>query len=298
MSHDFAFATEYVQEKPWPIAKHVFIIGEVGINHNGDINIAKKLILMAKNAGFDAVKFQKRTIDIVYTKELLDAPRESPWGTTQREQKEGLEFGKAEYDEIDRYCKELGIHWFASAWDLPSQEFLAQYDCTYNKIASAMIYHKDLLEMVAKEGKPTFISTGMTSHDDVADAVDIFRKHNCPIVLMHCIAEYPAPEEILNLRCIQELRERFGVPVGYSGHEVGVMPSVQAAVMGACCIERHITLDRAMYGSDQSASLEKRGMEYLVTYTRSIPVTLGTGVRTLTPKEEECARKLRYYMEM
>ena len=231
----------------------VFIIGEIGINHNGDMKITKQLIDTAKHAGCDAVKFQKRTIDIVYTPEMLDQPRESPWGTTQREQKEGLEFGQAEYDEIDRHCKQVGIEWFASAWDVPSQEFLRQYDSKYNKIASAMAIHTELLEAVASEGKHTFISLGMCTYEECDHAVAIFRKHDCPFTLMHTVSEYPAPESNLNLLGMHDLRKRYECPVGYSGHEPSVSPSVIAAALGATVIERHITLDRSMYGSDQSA---------------------------------------------
>lgn len=296
MTDSFKFATDLIQEEPWPIARHVFITAEIGINHNGDVGIAKRLIDMASNAGCDAVKFQKRTIDIVYTKEFLDSPRESPWGTTQREQKEALEFGKEEYDEIDAYCREVGIDWFASAWDVPSQHFLRQYNLKYNKIASPMIKHHELLEAVAEERKPTFISTGMSTYEDIDAAVEIFRRYDCPFVLMHCVSEYPARENILNLLCINELRRRYDCPVGYSGHEVTMIPGVLAAMMGAVAVERHITLDRAMYGSDQAASLEKRGLEMLVSYIRTMPTVMGDGVKRITPTELAVAKKLRYYL--
>lgn len=296
MSDDSECATDLIQKEPWPIARHVFITSEIGINHNGDVGIAKRLIDMAKAAGCDAVKFQKRTIDIVYTKEYLDSPRESPWGTTQREQKEALEFGKEEYDEINNYCKQVGIDWFASAWDVPSQLFLREYNLKYNKIASPMIKHRELLETVAEERKPTFISTGMSTYEDIDAAVETFRSHDCPFVLMHCISEYPAAENILNLRCIVELYRHYNCPVGYSGHEVTPIPGVLAAMMGAVAIERHITLDRAMYGSDQSASLEKRGLELLVGYIRTIPIVMGDGIKHITPAELAAAKKLRYYL--
>lgn len=286
---------EMLQADPWPIARHVLVMAEIGINHNGDVGIAKKLIDMARKAGCDAVKFQKRTIDIVYTKEFLASPRESPWGTTQREQKEALEFGKEQYDAIDAYCKQVGIDWFASAWDVPSQHFLRQYNLKYNKIASPMITHRELLETVAEERKLTFISTGMSNYEQIDRAVDIFRRHDCPFVLMHCISEYPAPEDALNLRCLVELRRRYNCPVGYSGHEVTMIPGVLAAMMGAVAVERHITLDRAMYGSDQAASLEKRGLELLVSYIRTIPTVMGDGVKRVTPTEVANARKLRYW---
>jgi N-acetylneuraminate synthase len=286
---------ELVQEEPWPIAKHVIIIGEIGINHNGDVELVKRMIDMAQEAGCDAVKFQKRTIDVVYTKEQLDSPRESPWGHTTRAQKEGLELGREHYDTIDDYCKRAGIEWFASAWDLDSQMFLRQYDLPYNKIASAMIRHEELLHAVAEEQKLTFISTAMSHYEDIDHAVEIFRRRDCPFVLMHCIAQYPAPEIELNLRCIINLRRRYNCAVGYSGHEATMIPGVLAAMMGAVAIERHITLDRAMYGSDQAASLETRGLELLVSYVRSIPPVVGDGIKRVSPGEEAIAKKLRYY---
>ncbi|MGC9066191.1 MAG: N-acetylneuraminate synthase family protein [Candidatus Ratteibacteria bacterium] len=273
------------------------IIAEIGINHNGDVEIAKRLIDMAKECGCDAVKFQKRTVEIVYTKEFLDSPRESPWGNTQRAQKEALEFGQKEYEEIDAYCKQIGMEWFASAWDTQSQLFLRQFNLKYNKIASAMIKHLELVKMVAEEGKPTFISTGMSTYEDIDIVVEIFRKHSCPFVLMHCVSEYPAQESILNLRCIVELYRRYRCPVGYSGHEVTMIPGVLAAMMGACAVERHITLDRAMYGTDQAASLEKRGLQLLVSYIRTIPIVMGDGVKRITSNETKIAEKLRYYLK-
>ena len=289
------FAHDLIQDAPWPIPRHPLVIAEIGINHNGDLAVAKSLIDMAKNAGCDFVKFQKRTIDVVYTQEALDSPRDSPWGTTQREQKEALEFGLAEYDEIHAYCAEKEIGWFASAWDLESQEFLQRYDLPYNKIASPMITHRPLLEAVAAEGKLTFVSTGMSIYEYVDEAVAIFRAHDCPVVLMHCVSEYPAPENKLNLRGIVELRNRYGLPVGYSGHEVTMIPAVLAAMLGAVAIERHITLDRAMYGSDQAASLEKRGLELMVSYLRTIPIVFGDGQKQMTEAELANAKKLRYW---
>ena len=274
-----------------------FMIAEIGINHNGVINIAKQLIDMAKKCGCDAVKFQKRTIDVVYSKELLDSPRESPWGTTQRAQKEALEFGKEEYDIIDNYCKQQKIDWFASAWDIESQMFLRQYNLKYNKVASPMLTHLPLLEVIAEEGKHTFISTGMSTCDDIDKAVDIFRKHECPFTLMHCQSAYPAPDGDLNLSCIKTLKERYNCDVGYSGHEVSPMPSIVAAALGAVAIERHITLDRAMYGSDQAASLEARGLQVLVSNAKSIPKYLGDGVKKVSQEEQSLAAKLRYFRE-
>jgi N-acetylneuraminate synthase len=296
MSDDFAFATDLIQTDPWPITRHALVIAEVGINHNGDLRIARQLIEMAKQSGCDAVKFQKRTIDIVYTKDFLDSSRESPWGATQRAQKLGLEFEKPEFDEIDAFCRKIGIDWFASAWDVPSQLFLRQYNLKYNKIASPMLTHLDLLKAVAEERKPTFISTGMSTYDEIDAAVEIFRSYNCPIVLMHCISEYPAQENALNLRCMEELRQRYHCPVGYSGHEVTMVPGVIAVAMGAVAIERHITLDRAMYGSDQAASLERRGLESMVGYIRTIPVVVGDGIKRITSSERANAEKLRYFL--
>jgi N-acetylneuraminate synthase len=274
----------------------VFIIAEVGINHNGDINIAKKLIDLAKQAGCDAVKFQKRTIDVVYSAETLSTPRESPWGTTTRQQKEGLEFGKDQYDEIDRYCRNVGIEWFASAWDIPSQLFLTKYNPKYNKIASAMLLHWDFVTTVAKERKLTFVSTGMCDMSDIDKAVEIFRKHDCPFVLMHTVSVYPCKDSECNVMMVKTLKDRYKCKVGYSGHEVGILPSVLAVAYGAEAIERHITLDRAMYGSDQAASLEKRGIEILVRDCRDVKAILGEGKKTYSEGEKAVAKKLRYFM--
>ncbi len=273
--------------------KRAFIIAEIGINHNGDIEIAKKLIDWAVLCECDAVKFQKRTVDKVYTKEYLDSYRESPWGTTQRAQKEGLEFGKEEYDIIDSYCKEKHIEWFASAWDMEAQKFLQQYDLKYNKVASAMLVQENFLEMVAKEGKYTFISTGMSTYEEIDRAVEIFRENNCPFELMHCNSTYPMKNEDANLRMINTLRMRYGCDVGYSGHEVGRVVSQTAVALGATSIERHITLDRAMYGSDQAASLEAEDFLKLVKAIRVIESSLGTGEKILTPAEAEVKKKLR-----
>ena len=276
--------------------RDVFIIAEIGINHNGDLKLAKELMKMAKDSGCDAVKFQKRTIDIVYTKEFLEESRESPWGTTQREQKEGLEFNESDYGEIDSYAKELDIIWFASAWDIPSQDFLKQFNVPYNKIASAMTTNFEFVEHVAKEGKPTFVSTGMTTLEEIENTVNIFKKYNCPITLMHTNSEYPSPEENLNLNCIITLKEKFNLPIGYSGHEPSVSPSLVAACLGATAIERHITKDRSSYGSDQAASLESSGLKNLVDMVRKLPVVLGDGVKLITDEEKKIAKKLRYWL--
>ena len=271
----------------------VFVIAEIGINHNGSMDITKKLIDAAANAGCDAVKFQKRTLDTVYSKEELDKPRESPWGTTNRQQKEGLEFGKEEYDEIDRYCKESGIEWFASAWDIESQHSLRSYDLKYNKVASAMLTHRKLLEAVAEEKRYTFISTGMSTMEQIRAATKIFDSADCPYELMHCNSSYPMDPKDANLLMIRTLRREFGKRIGYSGHEVGIIVTCAAAAMGATSVERHITLDRSMYGSDQAASLEIGGLNRLVSYIREIEKSIGDGVKRVTDTEQGIAAKLR-----
>lgn len=274
----------------------VFITAEIGINHNGDLDIAKKLIDGAIFAGCDAIKFQKRTIEKVYSKEELDKPRESPWGTTNREQKFGLEFGKKEYDEIDKYCREKGICWFASAWDMDSQKFLREYDLKYNKIASAMLTHKGLLNMVAEEKKHTFISTGMSVMEEIETAIDIFKKSDCPFELMHCNSTYPMKVEDANLNVISTLRQKFKCNIGYSGHEVGLIVACAAVALGATSIERHITLDGSMYGSDQAASVEVMGFHRLVRYIRGIEEAMGDGVKRITEDEVKIRAKLRKYV--
>ena len=272
-----------------------FITAEIGINHNGDMEITKKLIDGAVDAGCDAVKFQKRTIDIVYTAEELDVYRESPWGTTNRVQKEGLEFGKEEYDEIDKYCKDNDIHWFASAWDLPSQKFLQQYDLKYNKIASALLTYDDLLEEVSKEGKHTFISTGMSTIEEIENAVNIFKKNKCSFELMHTNSTYPMKNEDANLNVIKTLRDHFNCDVGYSGHETGRVVSVAAVTLGATSIERHITLDHAMYGSDQAASINLFDLKMLVSDIKTVKSALGNPEKRVMETEIPIKAKLRKY---
>jgi len=271
-----------------------YLIAEIGINHNGDIQIAKKLIMNAKESGFDAVKFQKRDINSVYSSEILNSYRESPWGTTQREQKEGLEFGKDEYNEIDKFCKNNNIEWFASAWDLKSLEFLDQYDLKYHKIASAMIIDKDFLFNVSKRKKHTFISTGMSSFDDINTAVKIFRDNNCSFELMHCVSTYPMKPQDANLLTINQLKKEFKCDVGYSGHENGIAISLAALMMGISSLERHITLDRTMYGSDQAASLEFQGMKNLTSSIDKMLIALGEEKMGFILEEEQLiAKKLR-----
>ena len=272
----------------------VFITAEIGINHNGDIEIAKKLIDIAKKCGCDAVKFQKRTVEKVYSKETLDSPRDSPWGKTTRDQKLGLEFNKNEYDEIDAYCKEEKIEWFASAWDIDSQLFLGNYQLKYNKIASAMLTNVELLNIVAEEKKHTFISTGMSTIDQIFHAVKIFKNHDCPFELMHSNSSYPMNPSEANLLCINTLKEKFNCNVGYSGHESsGYNISLAAVVLGATSIERHITLARDMYGSDQAASLEPIGLERLVRDIRALNLIIGDGVKKIYPSEIPVMKKLR-----
>jgi len=271
-----------------------YIIGEIGINHNGDIEIAKKLIDMAKECDCDAVKFQKREVEKVYSKEVLDMPRESPWGTTTREQKLGLEFNKKEYDVIDSYCKEKRIDWYASAWDKDSQLFLRQYNLKYNKIASAMLTNIELAEIIADEKKKTFISTGMSTMDQIKKIVGIFQEKNCPFELMHSNSSYPMKLEEANIKCILTLKKEFDCDVGYSGHESSsYVVCIPAVLLGATSIERHITLDRSMYGSDQSASLEKAGLERLVRDIRRLDLILGDGVKRIWDSEKPVMEKLR-----
>ena len=271
-----------------------FLIAEIGINHNGDMAIAKEIMDAAADAGFDAVKFQKRTVDAVYTAEYLDGPRESQWGTTQRAQKEGLEFGEAEYEEIDAYCREKGLQLTASCWDPGSLDFLRKYDPPFHKIASPMLGHIPLLRETAKDGKKTFISTGMSKLEEIDEVVEIFAKANCPIELMHCNSTYPMQTEDANLLCIPMLRERYGVDVGYSGHETSLVTVCVAAVaLGATSIERHVTIDRTMYGSDQAASIETKALRSLVAAVRAIPDALGSGEKILGESELEARNKLR-----
>jgi len=274
----------------------ITIIAEIGINHNGDMAICKQLIDVAKDAGADCVKFQKRDIDQVYTQDFLNSPRESQWGTTQREQKIGLEFSAEQYQEIEDYCQSKNIEWFASAWDIESQKFLRQFNSKYNKVASAMIVYAELLKEIASEGKHTFISTGMTTYDDIQAAVDIFRKANCSFELMHTVSTYPMKDEDANLNMIGTLREKFDCDVGYSGHEVGLAVSYAAAGLGITSLERHITLDRSMYGSDQSASVEPAGFRQLVGAVRKIELAMGDGVKRVYELEKPIAKNLRQHI--
>ena len=274
----------------------VFIVAEIGINHNGDVELVKKMIDVAKSAGCDAVKFQKRTVEKVYSKEVLDSPRDSPWGKTTRDQKLGIEFGQREYDEIDKYCFLHDMEWYASAWDVDSQKFLRQYNLKHNKIASAMLTDYKLLETVAEEKKLTFISTGMSTMDEVRKAVEIFKKYDCPFELMHCNSAYPMDISEANLLCIPALKKEFNCNVGYSGHEVaGYLVCVSAVLLGATSIERHMSLDRTLYGSDQVASLEPLGWIRLVRDIKKIKQILGDGKKRIWDSELPAKEKLRKF---
>jgi N-acetylneuraminate synthase len=268
-----------------------FVVAEIGINHNGDLALARKLISAAVTAGCDAVKFQKRTIDVVYSAEELDRPRESPFGTTNGELKRGLEFSQDDYAAIDEYCRMLGIAWFASCWDEASVDFLEQFDPPCYKIASASLTDDALLRHHRKYGRPIILSTGMSEIDEIDHAVDVLGTDD--LVVLHATSTYPSQPPELNLRAIATLRERYGVPVGYSGHEVGLATSVAAAALGACMIERHITLDRAMWGSDQAASIEPFGFQRLVRDIRAVEAALGDGVKVVYDSELPIQEKLR-----
>ena len=272
----------------------VFIAAEIGINHNGDLKIAKKLIDLAASSGCDAVKFQKRTVNKVYSKEVLDGPRESPWGTTQREQKEGLEFSISDYKIIDKYCKQKKIQWYLSCWDIDSQIEMRKFKTKYNKVASAMLVHTKLLETIAEEGKHTFISTGMSTINDISKAIKIFKKYKCPFELMHSHSSYPMKISEANLKLIQTLKKKFKCDIGYSGHESAAsLICVSAVLQGATSIERHITIDRTMYGSDQAASLEPEGLFRLVRDIRALDVILGDGKKKIWDSEKSAMKKLR-----
>jgi N-acetylneuraminate synthase len=272
----------------------VFITAEIGINHNGSIEIAKKLIDVAVNAGCDAVKFQKRNVEKISTKEFLDSPCESPWGTTQRDMRMHREFSKKQFDVIDKYCKKKKIPWYVSCWDVGSQIQMRKYKTKYNKVSSAMLVHRKLLETIAEEQKYTFISTGMSSIREIETAVKLFRKYHCPFELLHCHSSYPMPIEEANLRVIQTLRNKFYCKVGYSGHETsGYLVSVAAVMLGATSIERHITLDNSMFGTDHAASLEPQGLSRLVRDIRSLNVILGDGKKRIWNSEIPAKKKLR-----
>ena len=268
-----------------------YIVAEIGINHNGDVELAKKLIDVAVQAGCNAVKFQKRTIDVVYTKEELSKPRENPFGETNGDLKYGLEFGKEQYDKIDQYCKEKEIPWFVSPWDEGSVDFVEQYDTPCYKIASACLTDDGLLMYIHSKGRPVILSTGMSTLEQVDHAMEVLGKEN--VILLHTCSTYPANYDELNLKVILTMKQRYGIPVGYSGHETGLPSSSAAVALGACLIERHITLDRSMWGSDQAASLEPNGISRLVRDIRLIETAMGDGVKRIGEREAPVMKKLR-----
>ena len=268
-----------------------FIAAELGINHNGDIEIAKKLIDAAGLGGCTAVKFQKRTVDVVYTREELAKPRESPFGATNGDLKRGLEFGATAYEVIDAYCRAKPILWYASCWDEASVDFIARFDPPCFKIASASLTDDNLLRHHRRYDRPIILSTGMSTLEEIDHAVDVLGTSD--LIILHCTSTYPSQVEELNLAVMDVMRERYRVPIGYSGHEVGLAPSVAAAATGGCMIERHLTLDRAMWGSDQAASVEPQGMWRLVKDVRAIEKARGNGVKCVWPSEVSVMQKLR-----
>ena len=276
--------------------KRPTLIGEIGINHNGSLSEAKKLIDLAKKYNFDYVKFQKRDLETVIPEHQKEIKRETPWGyISYLDYKKKIEFGKKEFDQIERYCKKIKIKWFASAWDLKSQKFLNRYKSKVNKIASAMVTNVPFLVEVAKEKKKTYISTGMSELKDITKAVSIFRKYKCPFVIMHCVSTYPCPENTLNLNLIRTLKDKYKCDVGYSGHESTVSPSILAWFLGATVIERHITLDRASWGTDQSASLGEEGIKELTSILSKTSKTLGDGIKRFSKEERQISKKFRYW---
>ena len=276
--------------------KRPFLIAEIGINHNGSIKLAKKLIDLAKKYNFNAVKFQKRDLNICIPEDQKGKIRNTPWGQmTYLEYKNKIEFEDREFKEIDRYCKKIKIDWFCSAWDVNSLKFLKKFNTKYNKVASAMITNQDLLELIAKERKLTFISTGMSKIRDINNAIKIFKKNKCDFILMHCISNYPCSEEDLNLNLITTLKKKFKCKIGYSGHENSVSPSLAAWFLGADYIERHITLDRSMYGTDQAASLSEQGIRELTSLLSKFPDMLGDGKKIISKAEKKLIPKFVYW---
>ena len=271
-----------------------FVIAEIGTNHMGNLKIAKQIIDLAKDAGCDAVKFQKKNVEKIYTKKFLDSPMDSPWGTTQRQMRTHREFSIKQFEEINKYCKKKKIVWFASCWDTESQISMRKFKTKYNKVASAMLTHKKLLELIAKEKKYTFISTGMSTMKNIENAIKIFKKYKCSFELMHCHSAYPMPTEEANLSMISTLKKKFKCKVGYSGHEIGATNvSIPAVMLGASSIERHITLNRTWYGHDQATSLEPQGIRRLVRDIRIIEKIQGNGKKKIWPAEIPNQKKLR-----
>tara|TARA_B100001996_G_C18653593_1_gene590359 strand:- start:513 stop:1358 length:846 start_codon:yes stop_codon:yes gene_type:complete len=273
-----------------------FLIAEIGINHNGSLKLAKQLIDLAKKYNFDAVKFQKRDPNICVPEDQKSKVRNTPWGEmTYFQYKEKIEFGEKEFREIEKYCKKLKIDWFCSPWDVNSLKFMKKFKTNYNKVASAMITNLELIKLIAKERKLTFISTGMSTMSDIERAVKIFKKNRCDFVLMHCVSNYPCFEKDLNLNLITTLKNKFKCKIGYSGHETSVSPSFAAWFLGADYIERHITLDRTMYGTDQAASLSEPGIRELSNILNKFPMMLGNGKKIITKEEKKLIPKFRYW---
>jgi N-acetylneuraminate synthase len=276
--------------------KKVFLIGEIGINHNGSLKITKQIIDLAKESGFDAVKFQKRDPNISVPDYKKNEIKNTPWGNlTYLEYKKKIEFNKKEYDQIDKYCKKKKIDWFASVWDLPSLQFMSKYKPKFHKVASCMLTNYELLNQIAKKKVTTFISTGMSTIRDVERVVKIFKKNKCPFILMHSVSKYPCPMKDLNLKMIQTLKDKFKCNMGYSGHEVNVGPSVYAACLGADYIERHITIDRALWGTDHAASLGPDGIKLLRNMLDKYELSIGTGVKKFLPEEKEKLKTMKYW---
>ncbi len=272
----------------------VYIVAEIGINHNGSVEIAKQLIDAAKHAGVDAVKFQKRTPELCVPEHQRDQMRDTPWGyITYMDYRYKVEFDRAAYEEIDRYCHSIGMDWMASSWDIPSVEFLEAFIPPAHKVPSALLTDHTLLRALKDTGKPIILSTGMSTLNEIKAAVEIIGVEN--LIITHTTSSYPCPPDELNLRMIQTLRDLFAVPIGYSGHEVGLVPSAVAVAMGACLVERHVTLDRAMWGSDQSASVEPQGIEKLVKYIRVTEMSLGDGIKRVYDSEKSSLSKLRRF---
>jgi N-acetylneuraminate synthase len=270
-----------------------YVIAEIGINHNGDIDIAEDLICAAADAGCDAVKFQKRTVDVVYSQAELDRPRESPFGKTNGDLKRGLELNGLQYERIDEMCREVGVQWLASCWDEASVDFVEQFDPPAYKIASASLTDDELLRWTAATGRPILLSTGMSTLEQVDHAVAVLEECRAKIVVMHCVSTYPAVDEDLNLSCIPFLRDRYGLPTGYSGHEIGLATTLAAVALGACCVERHVTLNRAMWGSDHAASIEPHALTRLVRDIRAIEKAMGDGEKRVLAEEFAIQKKLR-----
>jgi len=285
--------TVSIGERPVGEGQPTYIIAEIGINHNGDLDIARKLIDAAVLAGCDAVKFQKRTPELCVPEEQRDVMRETPWGLiSYMEYRHRVEFGRKEYEAIDRYCKEKGIHWFASCWDEPSVDFIEQFDPVCYKIASASLTDDDLLHHIDAKGRPAILSTGMSTMDQIHHAVSQLDRER--LLIAHSTSSYPCKPEELNLRMIQTLQQEFDCPIGYSGHEVGLQTTYAAVVLGACFVERHITLDRAMWGSDQAASVEPHGFVRLVRDIRVIEQALGDGIKRVYESEKPIMQRLRH----